>query len=764
MFQLKGNTSLLLLFILLTIHSVSCYSRMNDTTIRFGVSLSTVPPFSSQRTVFGARTLKAFEYALKTFNEKGGVVVDGIQYDFDLIWMEDEGNSTAMVQNYQRMINENEVDFFFGPVASDFSAIGSSVTSPDYIMLGTNAGSPLFYQKEKCAGIATAAELQFDSALPELRLAGAQTVVVIKSGNPVMDDACSSVAQKVPEQGMKLIGSYDVEISLSGMTEDIQKNISDTIKLISENYQSVDALLMCVFPPGGYQVMASLKEYNYNPGSIISAVFPGAWDGFDAEVINYVSGFATFNENASFVGDIFGSTSDFRTGYMTEYPNDEPDDLTVFGSVAAIVYKTAIENAQSFDQDQVYSQILSLDLDTYIGKYRFSGDHAQQHSFIFVQWVDGVRRIISPVQIKETSLVYPFPRWDEREISTDLATQEIVFMIITVAAILFCVAFIVFVCANQDTDAIRASTPFFLYIIAIGGMVVLSSNFFWIPQLQTSLPVCHLRYWTLCLGFAIMFGCLFGKTWRIAKLFDFSSFEVFSVTEGHVMVLVGVLVLIQVVLLLLYSIFSGVSSELVIVDADRYAYNYYECKETSGIFLYIMGGFALALLLFGTVLGIVIHNNVSDSRYNESKIIGFMIYNIFFFFVVIVAVHFADIERYFLFSLRSAGITISTLITLLAIGINRYSLIKNPPGTTRSQPNSGTGNNTGGQSARIYSQHSQTNDQTQKKDREIRGLTRKLEKALGELERYHSKFGSLQESSTGTEQTVELSVDPSSSS
>jgi hypothetical protein len=65
----------------------------------------------------------------------------------------------------------------------------------------------------------------------------------------------------------------------------------------------------------------------------------------------------------------------------------------------------------------VGESMLNLNLDTFMGHLLFGTDHGNEMSCLFVQMVNGTRRIIGPplAQLERFSLVDPFPRWDERE-------------------------------------------------------------------------------------------------------------------------------------------------------------------------------------------------------------------------------------------------------------------------------------------------------------------------------------------------------------
>ena len=75
-----------------------------------------------------------------------------------------------------------------------------------------------------------------------------------------------------------------------------------------------------------------------------------------------------------------------------------------------------IQQANSFSQVDVRDTIERLNLDTFMGQLFFGSDHSNQLSCLFVQLVNGTRKVIGPplAQLESFDVIHPFPTWRER--------------------------------------------------------------------------------------------------------------------------------------------------------------------------------------------------------------------------------------------------------------------------------------------------------------------------------------------------------------
>ncbi len=190
---------------------------------------------------------------------------------------------------------------------------------------------------------------------------------------------------------------------------------------------------------------------------------------------------------------------------------------------------------------------------------------------------------------------------------------------------------------KQKHIVFRASSPVFLSILILGLVTAFVSVFFWmgVPT-QTW---CNLRIWLGGLGFSITYSALIMKNYRIWRLFSKTSLKVFRITNVELL-LKGVLpvTLIESAVLIAWTVADPYTpntndTSTFLTSAELYL----TCQSQSvwpvALFLCTKG----VLLVFGVLISYKI-KNIKKKLYNESKSIGWAIYNTVFIGVIAIAV------------------------------------------------------------------------------------------------------------------------------
>jgi hypothetical protein len=133
---------------------------------------------------------------------------------------------------------------------------------------------------------------------------------------------------------------------------------------------------------------------------------------------------------------------------------------------------------------------------------------------------------------------------------------------------------------------------------------------------------CQLRIWLLVLGFAISYGSLFMKNWRIYRLYTDASMKIIRITNGYLFVRVVAVVIIYIIYL---AVWTGVDPQ-----RSEFKPSIYFCASSSNLWLIFQGVLVLLFLLIGVVLAIRTRN--IPQLYNECRYIGLSVRSTFFFF------------------------------------------------------------------------------------------------------------------------------------
>jgi len=117
----------------------------------------------------------------------------------------------------------------------------------------------------------------------------------------------------------------------------------------------------------------------------------------------------------------------------------------------------------------------------------FAENHANRLKRPIVQYYKDKFRVIGPAHLATDGkyfflflssnpfqeLVYPFPSWEEREISArDWDEAGIIICIVTFLCILVSIVYIVFTIKFRESAAVKADSPIFLIIIVVGAILI----------------------------------------------------------------------------------------------------------------------------------------------------------------------------------------------------------------------------------------------------------------------------------------------------
>eukprot|EP01121_Diplochlamys_sp_Union-15-3_P015635 TRINITY_DN5213_c0_g1_i2.p1 TRINITY_DN5213_c0_g1~~TRINITY_DN5213_c0_g1_i2.p1 ORF type:complete len:406 (+),score=48.55 TRINITY_DN5213_c0_g1_i2:863-2080(+) len=240
--------------------------------------------------------------------------------------------------------------------------------------------------------------------------------------------------------------------------------------------------------------------------------------------------------------------------------------------------------------------------------------------------------MVGPPETQRDEIVYPMPTWKERVFDNSYgSTAEIVVTVIVLFFILLSMAFIVFTVVKWNHPVIRAASPSFLIVVLVGSFFAYASVFTFMPSLVTSFS-CNLKVWLFGIGFVLMFGALFAKSYRVHVLINNRNLKVIHIPDSHIWAIIFVLLTIELVLLAIFTGVSRIDAVLRKTDIFRRSTWKYSCEVSVRywIVLGILIGVNLLLGIMGAYLAIQMRK-IKFKVFNESKIIGFAMYNILFF-------------------------------------------------------------------------------------------------------------------------------------
>jgi len=267
--------------------------------------------------------------------------------------------------------------------------------------------------------------------------------------------------------------------------------------------------------------------------------------------------------------------------------------------------------------------------------------------------------------------------------------------------------FTILVLALRNDRIIRAaSVPFLLPILGSLSLGFVAGILLATPPAADNI-ICSARIWVLIIGGMSTLSFLLIKNWRLFHIFN-NSLQVkrkIVISTRILFLEVGVIMLIQVAFLILWtgidqSTFSKtLTTDQKIDDNFDGEITYIPHCTVSTPFLAIQFIYSALLLIAGTVLSWKLKE--LPTNYNESKYVGFAIFLIVFFCIILIPINFllntdqqSTGSTNALVIIRGLGTTIATLIILFVIFMPKFIMMKtltSSPGTGSNQkPSTGT--------------------------------------------------------------------------
>ena len=124
--------------------SLPVNAKVEGDTIILGAAVSLTGKYSTN----GEHTKNGYNMAVKRINDMGGVTVGGKSYKFDIIYYDDESDSSRAAQLAERLIKQDGVHYMLGPYSSGLTKAMAPVTEENQIpMVEANGASRSLFTK-----------------------------------------------------------------------------------------------------------------------------------------------------------------------------------------------------------------------------------------------------------------------------------------------------------------------------------------------------------------------------------------------------------------------------------------------------------------------------------------------------------------------------------------------------------------------------------------------------------------------------------------
>ncbi|MEJ2668141.1 MAG: amino acid ABC transporter substrate-binding protein [Deinococcales bacterium] len=375
-------------------------------TITFGTSLQLTGSLANT----GRYYRDAFNMAIDTINQQGGVTVGGKTYQLALKVLDNQSDNNLAVRQYTQLLTQDKVDFLLGPYASDFVLVTSAVAEKYQVPMieGGGASGQIFSRGYKYVfGTLPAAGDYFKSTID----------MMAKLNPPVTSIALlyadDSFDTSVAEGTTNLANHAGIDVV---MDQRYSSNASDFSTIISQlKSKNPDAVLVAGHETEALNFIRQAKSLNFSPKmySFTVGVPTADFRQALAKDANYAFGMTPWLPLASNKDQYFGDAAQFAAAYQKRF-GYAPDYHAASGVADVEAFVKAIEAAGSLNPQAVRNAIANVSFDSLYGHVKFgaNGQIALPQTVIQVQ-NDKVEAIFNGTSF-ETQPQYPMPAWSAR--------------------------------------------------------------------------------------------------------------------------------------------------------------------------------------------------------------------------------------------------------------------------------------------------------------------------------------------------------------
>jgi len=363
----------------------------------------------------GEYTRDGYQFAVDSLNKAGGISVGGKPYKIQLKYYDDESKSERTAQLFEKLINEDKVNFLLGPYASAPTATAAPIAEKYKIpMVEANGSAESIFNKgyKYSFMVLSPAKLYLRGIIDVVRRKdpALKTVAILGENEPFSKEVASGAADYAKQLGMDVV-----------YHELYPSNTQDVSSLLT-NVKAKNAHL--VLGAGHLQdsllIVKQAKDLGVSPKAMGFSVGPSSPE-FRANLkqdADYMFGATQWTSALKYNGDdVWKTPQAFAQAFKAKYPNYGDIPYQVAESAAAvIVYQKAIEKAGGLDPKKVRDAIAALDIMTFYGQVKFDSRGVNIYKPMAAEQLqpDGKKYTVGPPEVAEKEAIYPMPPWNQR--------------------------------------------------------------------------------------------------------------------------------------------------------------------------------------------------------------------------------------------------------------------------------------------------------------------------------------------------------------
>ena len=383
--------------------SAPSYGKVVSNKIVLGAAIS----LSGKYSLSGEQAKNGYDFAVKKINEIGGVKVGGKTYQLEIQYYDDESNPLKAIALAGRLIQHEGIEFLLGNSNLNSSmAVAEEIKKFSVPMIDINTFSRYLLDEHNKYFFTISGNGEENLNLV-IDLFSKQnqnsSIAIITEQDKFFQDIKSSLLEKINDYNFNLIFEEVLPGDLNNLKEIIKKN------------QTLSPDLLIILANSDYNIkvldkLASLKTDI--PMVAIGECFTDK--DYQKENINsltdYIICSSEWHKSLNYQDDIFVNSNNYAKLFEDNY-NYKPSSKVVKSSAAVLLYKNALERADSFDKDKIQDALKNTDLMTFFGPIKFNkeGSNIYNQNLLF-QTQEKKNKIISPEKFADGELIFPMPK------------------------------------------------------------------------------------------------------------------------------------------------------------------------------------------------------------------------------------------------------------------------------------------------------------------------------------------------------------------
>ena len=369
--------------------------------VTIGASL----PLSGDLSQPGKSAQQGYKIWQDMVNANGGLLGRKVQMKI----VDDASSQKTIVTDYNRLINQDNVDLLLGTFSSLLNLPASAVAEKNRMVYVEPAGgAPEMFQRgfkylffAQPAVSIHQADLFSKWVLSLPADKRPKTAAYISQDDPFAKPVVQAVQKQLSAGGVKSVYGLKLypadQTSFDAIVNGVKSSNAD---MVVQGAVFDDAI----------GVIRQMKQVGYNPKILFQTSAPSEGDQF-------AKGVGTGNTEGIFYAVSWSADADtpqnkeFVAEYQKRFGGTPPEDAAdAFGT--AQVLQAAVNGTKSFDQDKIRDWLHGHTVNTVEGPLRWDSTGAPQGQFLVAQWQGPKTQIVEPPSLATSKkIVFPKPNW-----------------------------------------------------------------------------------------------------------------------------------------------------------------------------------------------------------------------------------------------------------------------------------------------------------------------------------------------------------------